>query len=111
MVSKSKNIWVGNHTYGRLNVLNSSDTYCLRIGNFCSIAHDVFFIVCADHPTNIISTFPFKVKCIRSHSHEAISRGDIIVEDDVWIGHRATILSGVQIGQGAVVAKDVHPYA
>ena len=47
---------------------------------------------------------------------EAISKGDITI-DDVWIGFRATILSGVHIGQGAVVAagavvtKDVPPYA
>ena len=48
---------------------------------------------------------------------EAISKGDIIVDDDVWIGYGATILSGVHIGQGAVIAagavvtKDVPPYA
>ena len=41
----------------------------------------------------------------------------ILVEDDVWIGHGATILAGVRIGQGAIVAagavvnKDVPPYA
>ena len=45
------------------------------------------------------------------------SKGDINVGDDVWIGYRSTILSGVKIGQGAivsagsVVAKDVPPYA
>ena len=48
---------------------------------------------------------------------EAISKGDIIIDDDVWIGYGATILSGVHISQGAVVAacavvtKDVPPYA
>ena len=48
---------------------------------------------------------------------EAISKGDIILEDDVWIGQRAMIMSGIRIGQGAVVAagavvtKDVPPYA
>ena len=50
-------------------------------------------------------------------SLEGTSKGDIIVADDVWIGYRATILSGVHIGQGAVIAagavvtKDVPPYA
>ena len=45
------------------------------------------------------------------------SKGAIIVDDDVWIGYGATIMSGVHIGQGAVVAagavvtKDVPPYA
>ena len=40
-----------------------------------------------------------------------------MVDNDVWIGYGATILSGVHIGQGAVIAagavvtKDVPPYA
>ena len=46
-----------------------------------------------------------------------IQKGDIIVGDDVWIGLKATICSGVKIGQGAIVAagsvvvKDVAPYS
>ena len=113
----SKNISVGNYSYGKLNVLNTVDEYWLRIGHFCSIAQEVTFILCSDHPVNRISTYPFKVKCMGSQPYEAISKGDIVVEDDVWIGYRATILSGVRIGQGAVVAagavvtKDVPPYA
>jgi acetyltransferase-like isoleucine patch superfamily enzyme len=45
------------------------------------------------------------------------SRGDIIIEDDVWIGVNACVMDGVTIGQGAivgagaVVTKDVPPYA
>lgn len=52
-----------------------------------------------------------------SDYRDATSKGSIIVDDDVWIGYRATIMSGVHIGQGAVVAagavvtKDVPPYA
>ena len=48
---------------------------------------------------------------------ESETKGDIIIEDDVWIGYGCTILSGVKIGQGAVigtrsvVAKDIPPYA
>jgi len=110
-------ITVGNYSYGGLNVLNASEKYHLNVGHFCSIAQGVVFAVCVEHPTNTISTFPFKVMCLGSQSYEAISKGDIVVEDDVWIGHGATILSGVRIGQGAVIAagavvtKDVPPYA
>ena len=49
--------------------------------------------------------------------YEGQSKGDIVVADDVWIGNRAMIMSGVHIGQGAVIAagavvtKDVPPYA
>lgn len=108
---------VGNHTYGALRVLLDDEHSRLKIGNFCSIAPDVIFIPGSEHTVDTISTFPFKVKCLQSQAHEAFSKGDIIVEDDVWIGCRATILSGVHIGQGAVVAagavvtKDVPPYA
>lgn len=106
---------VGIKTYGVLNVINHSNNYRLSIGNYCSIAPDVLFVVCGDHPTDRISTFPFKAHCLGA-GFEAISNGDIKVEDDVWIGSRATILSGITIGQGAVVAAgsvvthDVPPY-
>lgn len=110
-------ISVGNYTYGPLKVLNSTGRNKLRIGHYCSIAEDVTFIVASDHPTDTISTFPFEVMCLGLETSEAVSKGDILVEDDVWIGHGSTILSGVHIGQGAVVAagsvvtKDVPPYA
>lgn len=116
-IAVTNNISVGNGTYGVLNVLNNSEKYKLQIGNYCSIADGVTFIVCSEHRMDTLSTYPFKVVCLQMQKYEAISKGDIIVEDDVWIGHGATILSGVHIGQGAVVAagsvvtKDVPPYA
>lgn len=107
---------VGRKTYGGIEVINHSNNYCLKIGSFCSIAPGVLFIVCGEHNVNHISTYPFRVKVL-GEEYEASSRGDIIVDDDVWIGARAVILSGVHIGQGAVVAagavvsKHVPPYA
>ena len=88
----------------------------LTIGNFCSIAPAVAFILSSEHAAGYVSTFPFLVKYGFADC-EALSKGDICVEDDVWIGYGATILSGVRIGQGAIVAagavvtKDVPPYA
>lgn len=88
----------------------------LKIGNFCSIAPEVAFILSADHYINQFSTYPFKSK-VFDQGDEGVSKGDIIIEDDVWIGFRSTILSGVTIGQGAivgagsVVTKSVPPYA
>ena len=110
-------VHVGKGTYGGLNVLNFDGTTQLRIGNYCSIGPEVLFVPSADHYTDRISTFPFHAKCISTDALEGIGKGDIIVEDDVWIGCRATVLSGVRIGQGSVVAagsvvtKDVPPYA
>lgn len=108
---------VGKYTYGGINVLTFNKQARLHIGNFCSIAPGVSFLLSADHFLNHVSTFPYKVKVCESTQTEGISKGDICVEDDVWIGHRAIIMSGVHIGQGAVVAagavvtKDVPPYA
>jgi acyl-[acyl carrier protein]--UDP-N-acetylglucosamine O-acyltransferase len=70
------------------------------------------------HRLDTISTFPFRAICFGDAPHaDATSRGEIIVGHDVWIGANAVILSGVNIGNGAVVAagavvnKDVPPYA
>lgn len=107
---------VGKETYGYFSVLTFESESKLKIGNYCSIAPDVTFILRSDHDYHHISTFPFRVMCM-GESAEAITKGDIIVEDDVWIGYRAIIMSGVHIGQGAVIAagavvtKDVPPYA
>lgn len=110
-------VQVGRYTYGELTILNFSEEIRVSIGNFCSIASGVVFAACSEHCINTISTFPFKVKCLQSVANEAFSKGNIIVEDDVWIGQNAIILSGVHIGQGAVIAagavvtKDVPSYA
>lgn len=109
-------VTVGKKTYGELNIINHSDSYRLFLGNYVSIAPEVLFIVCGDHSIHHISTYPFKVR-YRFQKQEALSKGDIVVGDDVWIGARATILSGVRIGQGAIigagslVTRDVPPYA
>lgn len=62
-----------------------------------------------------LSTYPFQAKCIGNV--KASVKGSIVIEDDVWIGYGATILSGVTLGRGcvvgarALVCKDVPPYA
>lgn len=110
-------VFVGRYTYGGLKVYSSAPNNRLSIGSFCSIAPEVVFVLNNEHRTDTVSTYPFKVKMFHSAKYEAESKGGIIVGDDVWIGARATILDGVTIGQGAVVAagavvtKDVPPYA
>lgn len=115
-IFNDKLVSVGKYTYGQLNVLTFDDKTKLNIGNFCSIGPNVWFIPSADHSLNHISTYPYKVNVL-GEALEGVAKGDIIIEDDVWIGLGATILSGVHIGQGAVIAagsvvsKDVPPYA
>ena len=113
--SPEDNILVGRGTYGGLDVHNCTNHW-LKIGRYCSIAKNVIFLLGVEHDYDRISTYPFKRKLLGG-GEEATSKGDIIVGDDVWIGCRAIILSGVHIGQGAIIAagavvnKDVPAYA
>ena len=111
-------IEVGAYSYGSIDVLcHGIFPFKLKIGRFCSIGPDVKFILASDHYYNTLSTYPFKVMVLKTELKEAKSKGDIIVKDDVWIATNSIILSGVTIGQGAivgagsVVTKDVPPYA
>ena len=110
-------IVIGKKSYGEIHITDYSpfDTK-LKIGSYCSIAPNVQFLLGGEHQINSISTYPFKVYEF-GYAREAGSKGDIVVKDDVWIGTNAIICSGVTLGQGAIVAagavvtKDVEPYA
>ena len=109
-------ISVGKASYGKIDaVISNEGNEKLVIGNYCSIGEDVKFILASEHPYKGLSTYPFKVYFF-NFEYEAKSKGDITIKDDVWIGSNAIILSGITIGQGAVVAagsvvtKDVPPY-
>ncbi|MDX7797780.1 CatB-related O-acetyltransferase [Aeromonas caviae] len=96
---------VGKYTYGKINVLDYSKCNVkLYIGSYCSIGPNVTFLLAADHYSNTLTTFPLKAKILYIDDKEALSKGDIIIEDDVWIGLNVTICSGVRIGQGAIIA-------
>lgn len=108
---------IGNYTFGDINIISSKRENSVTIANYCSLGSDVVFILNSEHPTNFLSSYPFKFHVLHSIPYEAISKGDIIVQDDVWIGYGATILSGLTIHQGAVIAagavvtKDVPAYS
>jgi acetyltransferase-like isoleucine patch superfamily enzyme len=91
----------------------------LSIGRFCSIGAGVKILTGSEHYTEWISTYPFHIACksaegLPSPSH---TKGMVNIGHDVWIGNEAMILSGVTIGNGAVVGaravvtKDVPAYA
>ncbi len=108
---------IGRFTYGPLNIFTyGAENEFLEIGEFVSIGSGVKFILGGNHSTKSFSTYPFKVKLF-NESNESTSKGPIIIKDDVWIGTDSIILSGVTIGQGAVigagtvVSKDIPPYA
>jgi acetyltransferase-like isoleucine patch superfamily enzyme len=112
-----KKVSVGNYSYGPLNILTwDNEKEFLKIGNFVSIAANVTFILGGNHELGTISTFPFGAILFQENENQAKTKGAIHIQDDVWIGHGATILSGITVSQGAVigaqsvVTKDVEPY-
>jgi len=112
-----RKVTIGRGTYGTLNVRHfGNDNERLTIGHFCSIGPNVCFLLGGEHEYKKVSTYPFK-KMYLTNENESITKGEIVVEDDVWIGYGSVILSGVKIGRGAiigansVVTKDIEPYA
>ncbi len=110
-------VTIGKGTYGKIDFEIFHDmNSCLIIGNYCSIGPKVKFLLAGEHDYKRLSTYPFKFRYLHD-SCETFSRGDIKIEDDVWIGYGAMLLSGVTIGQGAVIGagsivrEDVPPYS
>lgn len=96
----------------------------LIIGDFCAIAHGVqIFMNGGTHAMGGLSTFPFNIfghgweEGFDPATWQAEHKGDTVIGPDVWIGRDATLMPGVTIGAGAIVAartvvtKDVPPYA
>lgn len=108
---------VGHHVYGTLNIYAwGVGDEALIINNFCSIAENVRFILGGNHYTNHFSSYPFKRMVLHQEVQEATTKGKIVLEDDVWIGKDAVIMSGVILRRGTVVAagsvvtKSTEPY-
>ncbi len=93
----------------------------LIIGKFCMIASDATFIMNGgNHLTEATTAYPFAIfggawqNAMNGKSYP--SKGDTVIGNDVWIGHGATIMPGVHIGDGAIIAtkavvtKNVEPY-
>ncbi len=91
------------------------------IGNYCSIAHAITFVMGRNHDYNAVSTAAFGeifAKDIPKSVHKrCVNHNQLVIGNDVWLGRGCTIMSGVHIGNGAIVAagavvtKDVPPYA
>lgn len=94
----------------------------LVIGKFCAIAQGAKFIMNgANHKLDGFSTYPFYIfgngwETAAPQEGEFPFKGDTVVGNDVWIGYEATIMAGVTVGDGAIVAaksvvvSDVEPY-
>jgi virginiamycin A acetyltransferase len=132
-IIKNSNIIIGDYTYydDFENVKNFEKNVKyhfdfigdkLIIGKFCMIASDVKFIMNgANHLTKSISSYPFAIfgedwkDAMEGKQYP--TKGDTEIGNDVWIGFNSTIMPGVKIGDGAIIAtnstvtKNVEPYS
>lgn len=114
------NVSLGDYSYigGDCRLMN------VIIGNFCSIGPSVWIGGLPSHPLTLKSTFPgfyqkdssyYGVKPEYDYSEPEFRQ--VKIGNDVWVGARAMIMDGVTIGDGAVIAagavvtKDIPPYA
>lgn len=108
----------GKWTYGIPTIHRWSGDERLKVGAFCSIAAGVQILLGGEHRTDWVTTWPFANfwRGSRDIVGHPKSKGDVVIGNDVWIAHESLILSGVRIGDGAVigaravVGKDVPPY-
>lgn len=132
-IVKNPNIIVGDYTYyddfENVENFEKNVKYLfdftgdqLVIGKFCMIASDVTFIMNgANHLSEAITSYPFAIFgedwADAMDGKEYPMKGNTTVGNDVWIGYGATIMPGVKIGHGAIIAtksvvtKDVVPYS
>jgi acetyltransferase-like isoleucine patch superfamily enzyme len=110
---------IGRFTYGDPLVLEWGEGMTLKVGSFCSISANVTILLGGNHRSDWITTYPFNVifeEFTHIEGHPS-SNGNVIIGNDVWIALNTLILSGVTIGDGAIIAansvvtKDVEPYA
>ena len=111
---------LGDYSY----VERDAEAIYAEIGKFCAIAAATR-INALNHPTERISQHKITYRPNEYFTGAKLDKGfrekrmndRVVIGHDVWIGHGAIILPGVRIGHGAVVAagavvtKDVPPYA
>jgi len=131
-------IIIGKHSYGitqknicwdelAWNYNNEFFQPKLIVGKYCSIGINSKIFLGGNHRHDWVSPYPFHVGWPHNNTFKSIlnntlqgyphTNGDVIIGNDVWMGENVTIMSGVKIGDGAVVAanstivKDIPPYS
>jgi len=106
-----RNITVGNDVY-----IGPTPTFLAEVAPI-EIGSKVLFgpgvtLITGDHVHDIIGAYMFDIKEKRPTDDLPI-----VIEDDVWLGARSTVLKGVTIGRGSiigagsVVTKSIPPYS
>lgn len=115
---------VGRYTYGYAQIKPGHWRSIRSVGSFCSLASDIS-VPGTHHPTDWVTTNPIIYRPDRGIIRHPVTMPDefqrknqrVEIRNDVWIGERAVILRPCVLGHGCVVAagalvtKDVPPYA
>ena len=106
-------------SYVNLRVIETSpgEGFPVEVGRYCSLNEHSWAFLGGNHDASHVSTFHFhRVMGLDGPLEQPLSNGPIRIGNDVWVGWDAVILSGVTIGDGAVVgaravvSSDVRPY-
>lgn len=123
MEEENKLIIFGKYTYGNPEIRWKIPGTKVIIGSFTSIAAGVKIYLGNGfgHDANFITTYPFgfihKDIFPNVENKSKNTNGDVVIGNDVWIGENTTIMSGVKIADGVIIAanshviKDVEPYS
>lgn len=113
----------GKVTIGKYTSISGPNTdivnsiFPIKIGSFCSIARNVSIQEFNHNPENFTTYHIEKNMLDKKVEHEKISKGPILIGNDVWIGAQCVILSGAVVGDGAIIAANsvvtgnIPPYA
>jgi acetyltransferase-like isoleucine patch superfamily enzyme len=107
--------FVGRYSYGidleSKAIITWNEGSKLVIGSFCSFARGVTIFLGGNHHTDWVTTYPFGnifQEVFGGEQHAPLTNGDVVIGNDVWVGTNACIMSGVTIGDGAVIAANAH---
>jgi acetyltransferase-like isoleucine patch superfamily enzyme len=113
--TKQDVLTVGAYTYGseNINIFFRDSGEKVEIGKFCSIAKNITILLGGGHRHDWVTTFPFGHVSQTEFGNEKMNghpmtKGSVIIGSDVWIGMGTTIMPGVKIGDGAVIAANSH---
>jgi acetyltransferase-like isoleucine patch superfamily enzyme len=118
-LQRAGRVTIGPGTYGVPEIFTHTyDRTCLHVGNYTSMAPTI--MLGGGHPSDRVTTYPHRIMMGMEGAGEdgfpAPSK-DTVIGSDTYVGWRSMLLSGVTIGDGAIVGagalvtKDVPPYA
>ena len=121
---KRSNVEIGEYTYYSDNKNSPEKFYDniehhyeflgdkLIIGKFCAIAEGIKFIMNgANHRMGGITTYPFNIfgggwEKVTPTVEQLPFKGNTVIGNDVWIGQNVTVMPGIKVGDGAIIAAN-----